>query len=212
MRELLLAAAVSATVLSGAPAGAQAPTTAGNLCDFASIERPGEPGVQVGEIDGGPLVVADLSDLVANPVSATLTCSIHVGWDNWNHAGPVAVSASATGAVVVTLPPTVVSYRLIPDEGWSFCTALTVTDAHGDTQHLYWHEWEQEFSTSNTVPCYQPWGPPPPPPIWELVEDLFLQVVDPVLCPLLAIAFPPEGDVDVPVLGGPFWDCPPYGF
>lgn len=41
----------------------------------------------------------------------------------------------------------------------------------------------------------------------ELGDDLLDEVVggDPLVCPVLATMFPPEGDIPG------VWDCPPYG-
>lgn len=196
----LVAGAVLAALLPG-PAQAAAPDAEGVLCGFASTGHPTDAGVQVGEIDGGPLAVANVDDAFAQPVTATLTCAIHVGWGNLTHAGSDAVSASATGNAVVTLPPTVVSYKYDPYtfEVIAVCTELAVTDGHGDTYHLYYDGFREEFSSSPNVECQWAWGepPPPPPPIWERV--------DAIVCPIFAVVFPPYGDIP------DIWDCPPYG-
>ena len=210
---LAAAAAVALAVVPGAPAGA-APAADGRRCTFASVTNPSGSGdVQLGEINGGPVVVADLSDLLANPVTVTLTCTIQVH-PNWTHAGADAVSVSASGAVAVTLPPTVASY--VAPEGYPvfLCTELTVTDARGATHHLYWDGSAKEYSASDAATCIDHLDPEifpgPLGPVFDLLDRVFRDVVDPAVCPQLAAVFPPDGDVDYPVLGGPFWDCPPY--
>ena len=221
MRTLSIAAAVVALAFGPvAPAGAEPPAVHGPLCHFYSTS----PGV----FTGGPVAVV-AGDPSGNPVSVTLTCSIRSGA---THTAPVIASASASGTSVVTLPPTPFDWDVEPDTVVSLCTALTVVDAHGETHRLYWNPYsgggDGRFSTSDTAACdlpctlEYPSSCTPPceddaiqlhcivPAVLDLVDAVFIDVVDPAVCPVLAQMFPPEGDVDYPVLGDPLWDCPPY--
>jgi hypothetical protein len=56
-------------------------------------------------------------------------------------------------------------------------------------------------------------------PVYAALDGVERDVIDPLVCPLLASAAPgipgvvditPEGDTTLAVVG-PFWDCPPYG-
>lgn len=211
MRTTVLAAlaAVTLAALPAAPAHA-APSAEGLTCGYAFLANPAGPeGTQLAELDGGPIVVADGSDLTANPMSVTLTCTLQVGWVNRAHAGADAASASASGTTVVTLPPTVVAFRLEPEWETVFvCTELTINDFHGVTHHLYWDHEAEVFSTSDAVICaYPDLGPEPGPEPWP----------DPLVCPVF-VGLPPgvpgvievRADGDVYVAGTFLWDCPPY--
>lgn len=224
MKKVVLALAlVPALLLPAAPAGA-AHEPFGRFCSFASIPDPaGPPGVQTGEIDGGPVVVADFADLVANPVHVTLKCSIQVDSEIHSalHSAPDAASASGSGVVAAVVPPTLVSYEAGPDQYVVMCTEFAVTDAHGQTTNLYYDSGSGEFSTSPDSSCWGPvclaldcglYGD-----VLHLLDYLYVEVVDPVVCPAIASLAPgvpgvvdvlPDGDVYV---AGEFtWDCPPY--
>jgi hypothetical protein len=132
-------------------------------CGFTSSNDPtgivANPGTQIGEMDGGPIAVADLPnvdgttspptvtfDTTGNPASATITCALQVGGTG-TYAEADAVSASASGTAAVYLPPTVISYQATgTDAVWS-CTTWTLTDANGDTETLYLDDTTGEFST-----------------------------------------------------------------
>lgn len=228
-----VAALLALAFVPGVPAGA-APTVDGELCDFVTTGLLADDGTETFVIDGGPLVAADLSDAVANPVTMTLRCSIQPGFD-YRHTAPDAASASATGTGAVTLPPTPVEVALDPDEWWEFtyCTEVTAVDARGVTHRLYWDSarsgGENRFSTSDSALCAVSWcqqsmpsNCDPPPcedeihlhcslvgfhtvnAVLDAVDAFFVDVVDPAVCPVLAGQFPPEGDVPG------VWDCPPY--
>jgi hypothetical protein len=171
MRRLIaVAAAVAATVASGtlAPANADSPAAAGFTCGLTAVDDPGvasaassgaarQPGQQDGEEDGGPVVIADLPtigadsprrdwDVTGNPASGTITCAVQVGGTGV-YTDADAASASASGTVVVYLPPTLVSFFAAPtDAVWS-CTTWTLTDAHGDSETLYLDDTTGEFLT-----------------------------------------------------------------
>jgi hypothetical protein len=170
-------------------AHADAPGAAGFTCGFTSSDDPSgavaNPGTQVGEVDGGPIAVADLPvvddtttpptvtfDTTGNPASATITCALQVGGTGV-YAETDAVNASATGTVVVTLPPTLISYQAGPtDPVWS-CTTWTLTSANGETVTLYLDDPSGEFSTDpDTALCALAISQEiPPQEVCDLVPD-----------------------------------------
>jgi hypothetical protein len=150
MRPYAAALLVAGTLLTTGTARADAPTGVGSLCGFASSDdrtgAVGQPGQQIGEVYGGPVAVADLPasldpvfwDEFGNPASGTITCAIQVGGTG-AYADADGASASASGTVVVYLPPTEITYfnfAAPPDPVW-LCTTWTLTDGHGDTDTLY---------------------------------------------------------------------------
>jgi hypothetical protein len=89
----------------GTPAIAQAPGSSvanGRRCTFNSITDPnGEAETQVGQINAGPLAAADTG------ASIQITCTIQVGGANATHAGADADSVTSTvGTQVASIPPT----------------------------------------------------------------------------------------------------------
>ena len=203
MKKAVLVAAVAATLVP-APANAEV-FPYGDLCDFLSISGAGPfgpEGTYSGTMSGGPLVVVDWDDVVANPVSATLTCDLQVGEAQ---DAPNAFSVSASGTTVVTVPPTPVPHHGAPDEGLLYeCTSVTLTDAHGDTTTVYWDRWNDDWTTDPGTDCWPALGQPCCGPWFG--DMVFHEVIDPAVCPILDDVFPPEGDV------GLIWDCPPYEF
>jgi type 1 fimbria pilin len=134
----------------------------GFTCGFTSSDDPtgavGQPGQQIGEVDGGPVAVADLptvDDTVTppavsvtggNPESGTITCAIQVGGTGV-YTDADAASASASGTAVVYLPPTEITYFAAPtDNVWS-CTTWVVADAAGGSDTLYLDDTTGEFVT-----------------------------------------------------------------
>jgi hypothetical protein len=194
---------LAALLLAGtALPGHAATPLAVDLCGWASITDPTSVDRQVGEIHGGPMV-ATAVDPAAGLVLVTLTCSLRTGPYTATHLDPVAASASASGFGIAVLPPTPVAYPAAPDAFVSVCTDVVLADGAGST-HYYWDAWVQEFSTDPSVPCTgaeclsTECGPS------GQVDRLLADAVDPVVCPVLAMPFPPDGDNDV-------WECPPYG-
>jgi hypothetical protein len=169
VKKLMTAAFIAAGLMAYVPASAHAdsPGAAGFTCGFASSDDPtgtvANPGTQVGETDGGPIVVADLPnvddsttpptvtfDTTGNPASATITCALQVGGTGV-YSDPDATSASASGTVVAYLPPTLISYQAGAfDPVWS-CTTWTLTDANGDSETVYLDDATGEFSTDPTT-------------------------------------------------------------
>lgn len=155
-----LAVVVLAACFSPAGPPAHAADPAGLTCGFTTLHNrlPGAgPDEYMGEIDGGPVAAADLTDLAADPVSVTITCALQVGGTG-TYAEPDDVSASATGSVVTYLPPTPMSYVRPPHVWVWLCTTWTVTDAHGTTA-TYYDDSTGEFSTDpTTAHCSLPTG------------------------------------------------------
>ena len=172
-----VATVAAATALTGV-ATADDPAVAGWLCGLTAVADPtglvGQPGQRIGEVHGGPFAVAALPstagfDVTANPVSATLTCAVSIGGSG-AYTDADAVSASASGTGVVTLPPSEVSYFAGDNDPVWVCTTITVTDAHGVSETRYYDDTTGEFSTDPaTAVCAlqvstgRPVDPPPPP-------------------------------------------------
>ena len=166
-------------------------------CSFLAVEDPTLPGSGIfsGVIAGGPVV----SDVVGATIS--IRCTLQVGAAASTHAGAdsaVASSGSSTQAAV--LLPTLVAYFAPPGAPIYVCTAVTI---NGTTYYSNGSGW----STSTAASCQLATSQETDPilqPIYDLVDGLLTGLVDPVLCPVLATFFPPDGE--------PFglWNCPPY--
>lgn len=212
----LVAALVAAASLA-VPAGATEPLLAGDVCHFSSLSDSADSTHRIGEVDGGPIAAADVA-LVApdaveaffdNPVSITLTCTMRLD-PSVTHLSPAVAEASATGQAVAVVPPTPVEWYepQFWEPAW-VCTHVAVTTRDGQTADLYWDSWNGEFATDPGVACGGPIacpqsGDPCGPDLGRVLQRLWEDVVDPAICPALAQAFPPEGDIpDV-------WECPPY--
>ena len=150
MQRIALAAVLALACLVP-PAHADPPGAAGLGCGYWSTSDPTgaiEHFIQVGEVAGGPVAVADLPhvtstnpptavlDTTGNPASATIVCAVQVT-GNGVYTDPDATSASASGTAVVDLPPTLISYMAGVNDPVYLCTTLVLTDANGDTDTLY---------------------------------------------------------------------------
>ncbi len=188
----LLLAAVAPHAGAAEPA---APT--GFACGFAATADPERADWWVGEVDGGPLTVPG-SERV------TLRCSIQLGW--LTHDAPDLVSVSASGdgsAGVAVVPPTVFRYTDPHDDVVAVCSEVTVVEAGGATRTLYRDHHSGDWTTDPRSTCdFMSTVCPTTTRGHDYCRDPFEP--DSTLCPVLATAFPPEGDV--PGL----WDCPPY--
>jgi hypothetical protein len=139
-------------------------------------------------------VVYSVTDPAANPVSATVTCTLKVdgvvaddGTYTWSGTGVVAG---------VSLPFRYFGYE---DSYVEVCTRVAYDNGEVDTSC-------DPFTTTYI----------PPQEVVDVLNDV-LTVPDPVVCPVLGGLAPgqpgivdvtPEGDVYV--AGEWFWDCPPY--
>ena len=187
MRALASVAALLVSVLPYAPAHA-APDPVGDRCNLAGYTDP----VATGADDhwtmwAGPLALVD-DAAPATVLSGRVRCEVREGFA---HTGQLLVAADGpvTPAVVV-LPPTTVTFTLPGPVDFSVCTEVELTDG----RVLYWDDDAQGWSTDPDVTCLSLVGHPLPVP-WDLVDAL--------VCPVLAQVYPPDGDV--PGL----WDCPP---
>jgi hypothetical protein len=198
MRSVRAAAVVLALVVPALPGTARAAVEPDGVnCGFSSLADPtGPPDEQLGMLNGGPVTLTD-PDAPGRVVSGSLVCSLRQGL---YHTDPLlAQAASPVTPGVVVVPPTLVTYTADPVAWITACTEVRVDG--GPT--LYWDDEAEVWSTDPGVLCYD-FGPEPD-PLGEVVDGLFVDVVDPLLCAVLVTQYPPEGD-----LPG-IWDCPPYG-
>jgi hypothetical protein len=202
------------------PATAAEPTTPPDqTCSFTSVTDPSpEAGenAQFGYIDGGPILQ-----------NGTITCTIQVGGAFHSSANNGA-SASATGTNGFTyLPPTLVSYSSPPLTPVYLCTQFTDTD----NVTWYWDDIPGDWTTDPNSDCGLAisGGTSDPifDPVFELIDTIFdlltqveKDVIDPVVCPALALlddivpdvagVLEIQDDGDLYVAGEFIWDCPPY--
>jgi hypothetical protein len=209
LRYVLSAAVVATAALTATPASATPPSDTGQVCGFSSLTNPFDPSGrrQTGEIDAGPIVIADGAD----PRAGRVTCTITSGW---NHTAPALASASSvTTPGVVYLPPTPIEYEI---DYWDVPVICTRVDIVGGGTY-YWDDIDEVWSTDPYVECMS-WccDPPPGGDILDEVDEVFIDYVDPVLCPVLAehagtvgpVTIQPDGDVSI--ADGEWWLCPPY--
>jgi hypothetical protein len=194
---LLAAALVSASLSSPAAA---APAPEGVKCGFSSFTLPDQGGYQYAEIDAGPILLADDTD-PSKVWWGSVTCTLQVEPQHGTRSNDLAALTGPVTPGVVSVAGTA-AYRYGEGDTVYLCTQVDVLG--GPT--LYWDDqWDTgSWSTSPTARCASATEVPEPEPTpFQLVDDLIRIVVDPIVCPLLAFAFPPDGDV-------PVWECPPY--
>jgi hypothetical protein len=165
MHRLIAVASITAALVGSmlSPAHADAPSAAGFTCSYTSSDDSsgavGGRGQQIGVIDGGPVLVADIAsvddattpptvwiDPSGNPASGTITCAIQVGGTG-AYTDADAAAASASGTTVVDLPPTEITYYSASTDNIWMCTTWTLTDAHGDSETLYLDDTTGDFTT-----------------------------------------------------------------
>jgi hypothetical protein len=198
MRNLLVTVAVLA---AAAPVGtARAASSAGAGCDVAwsAADR------GTAFLRGGPLAAAVVSDGSANPVTITLRCSLQHE-DYPRSSGPDFLETSGTGVGVAVPPP---AGFAVPDEGTTYvCGEATLTDSTGAVEREYYDAYLGYFTDDPDAWCSPVTlrqceiGSARRDECGPTVRD----VLDPAVCVLLAVAFPPDGDVP----GA--WDCAPRG-
>ena len=189
---------VGSLVVVAAPAQAAAtPHIAGSTCGFVTTDIQ-SPGFQYGVMWGGPLVMRDPAN-VQVLYTGTMTCTLKYGIFNGQHNSGGAVCATTGGPAtgVVAAPPTTCAFAApsspFPDEAY-ICTQVVInavtyyfsgggwtTNANSDCERAAWVNVDD-----------------------QLTQDIVHGLLDPILCPILAIFFPPQGDVGI------FYDCPPY--
>lgn len=201
VRRALLAGCVVAAVLTapGAAYGEEPPV--GGWCALTTA-------------DGDDREIDAL--IVAGPVAGTgtLTCTVQVA--DPEHGGTAVASASASGAGVVTLEPTRVSY---PQDYWQYpyvCT--TFTSASGTT----WYPGQgATWTTDPGFGCHREL--PGPRSVLRAYDELCdvdaclpWISLDPLLCPIFGsfsgtvAAVRIDSDGDAWLDGERAWDCPPY--
>ena len=197
LRPAFVAVTVAVLVpLAPSPAGAAEPF--GLPCGYTIVDHL-DGDEHTAELNGGPIVLG--RDAAGLPVSGSVTCSLHVNGSL--HSDPAA--ASATSEVtpgVVLLAPTPVSFTAGVADTVEVCTRVDV--AGGGT--YYWNpdltgQSPGSWSTDPDSSCAGFRGGSNP--LWIL--DPVFEALDALICPVLALAFPPHGDV------AGIWDCPPYG-
>ena len=199
-RSALALVAVAALVSTATPARADAPITNGLICSFATIIDPtAEEGVQSGQLEGGP-VLFTTGTSGNEPQQGTLVCRIQVEdaftADHDGGSGPT-VSGHTNAAGVAVAVPQIISIQRTGTQNVFLCSEF-VDDASGIT--YYWDDDLSEWSTLSTVHCgLSVTGDDGSGP-----SDLEI-LIDSIICPVLALVFPPEGDIPG------IWDCPPYG-
>jgi hypothetical protein len=192
-----LAVAGLASTVATTPARADAPTTHGLICQFATVADPtAEAGTQSGELSGGPVLLTGADG--TTPETGTLTCRVQV--DQPRHAG-TGPSVSGHGTGVLTAGPSVINYTAAATSNVYLCSEFT-DDSDGVT--YYWDDYRSEWSLDATVAC-GPTLPEDPGPSPEPI------LIDSIVCPVFAVVFAPEGDIVLPDPIGAVWDCPPYG-
>ena len=192
--------------------GVGGPSGDGRLCSFSSVSDPTiEDGqTQTGQINGGPVVAADLTGPSVDPTaSVSLTCTIQVGASNATHAGADSASGTSSGRGFAILEPRPVSYLSPEGQPVYICTEMSV---NGNTR--YWDGGAGAWSSSEAAACpeaiAQEIFPGPLSPGLDTLDDIERTSTDPIICPILATTFPPEGDIVFPDPIGKVFDCPPY--
>jgi hypothetical protein len=193
-------AALAAVVVPVAPVHAET-RIHGVLCWFASLTDPSaEAGTQTGEITAGPAVIDDR----ATPPgvhSGHFVCTIQVGAANGTHAGADAAVVTGPESTAVIAAGGTVTYNAPYYEPVWLCTEIVV-----DGQSLYFDDPNDptvngSFSTSSSAACGLAIDEGTDDPTITAIGEL----IDSIICPVLAIVFPPQGDIPG------VWDCPPYG-
>jgi hypothetical protein len=182
LKKILVAGLGVGTMLTFAPAANAAPE--GRRCGFSTLTDPQIEGSQSGQINAGPLVL----DTTNPTASGFITCTIQVG-TNDTHAEADAAKISGTTSTGVAALAGSVTYEVGTDEDVWICT-----EVHAGATVYYWDAASASWSTTGGT-CDLSTSIETPPVGGE---------IDFLICPILAIVFPPEGDV----LN--IWDCPPY--
>jgi hypothetical protein len=181
-------AALALAVAAAQPAFAAGDSTYAGGCAFASISNDNTPDSStdfLGVIYSRTVVYSP----TANPVSATVTCSIEVG-------GVTAVSVPFSGTVVVA-GWQLMGYTVDAGDVVRMCETVDFTDA------------TPTVSTCRDIPVIDPTE------LVRSVVDVLCSVsdcgaiLDQVLCPFLAAVLGEDGDVYA--AGERVYDCPPYG-
>jgi hypothetical protein len=187
------------------PSASAATSADGRRCSFGSTTNPGaEPDTQTGQIQAGPAVIND-GGTPPGVHSGHFVCTIQVSAST--HAGPDAASVTGPDTTGVIAAQGQVTYTAGDDAPVYLCTEIVV-----DGQSWYYDDptvvgATGTWTTSSSASCGLATSlDPGNDPTVLAIEGL----IDAIICPVLAIVFPPEGDVTLPDPVGKVWDCPPY--
>lgn len=195
MKKLAVACLAAGAVLSSAPAAHAAPDPAGSLCAMDSLTDPQVEGSRTGEVSAWLLLTDDTDR--ARTYTGYVACTVQAG-TNATHAGAdggVVRGNSGPGPLAVVAGT--VTYEVGADENVYLCTEVVTNRGT-----VYWDAQTRRWSTNPNVGCelfstqYEP----------EPMPD----GIDPLVCPVFAEVFVPEGDIMFPDPIGKVWDCPPY--
>jgi len=222
-RAALCVLAVAATLAPAARAEV-VPVPLSTGCALTSVSEDAlDPTRWQGVFYSTPVVAAALplpaGEVLANPVSITLTCTLHVYSDTYPDP---AIETSGSGIGVATVPPQAVTYRAGDFDSAGVCGEATLVDANGATYTYYqrddnrmWYPSPQscdgwkclafsedcDFTSALLVWVLDRYGP-------------LLEAGDPTTCPLIGAAAPGvPGVVDVDPSGDTYvegeiaWDC-----
>ena len=189
MKTVVIAVALTTALSPPSPATAATGSRYYGRCAVTPVRPAG----------AGPTQQADLYAVTAlfsttpagNPVTATVTCQVRVD-------GTVAASVGETGTAAVVVHGSV-TWSADHTNVVEVCTVVDYADPTPTATH-----------------CGQIGVYLPPQELLELLDAMFVELADPVVCPALKARAPGAGPVfineqgDVYVLGTPQWDCPPY--
>src|SRR3712207_1431022 len=155
------------------PAAQATPPIEGRRCTFFSSTDPQVEGSQTGEINGGPYLISG---------SGTMTCTIQVNAST--HAGADACSVTGPETTGFVAAAGTCTYASALEDNVYMCTQI---DEGGVT--YYWHDNGTTpasgfWTTSNSASCA----------LATSIETPDGAELDPIICPVLALLFPPEGD------------------
>jgi hypothetical protein len=185
--------------LTTAPAVAAGFHGWGALCTLVSTSDPtADRGTETGVLVAGPLVLDD-GDTPPGLVNGHVVCTVQVNEER--HSGTNAATVTGVELPEATAAAGTVSYRADWSDTVYVCTAVVIggqtwyyDEPNNGVDLLKRDRWlttpnaECGLATDTNADALTP------------VMDL----VDAVVCPVLALVFPPEGDV------AGVWDCPPY--
>jgi hypothetical protein len=191
------ALAVALLALATPPAAPAAADEPWGGCGYSALTGQREDGSYDVLLEGNVVLSS-----AGAPVSGTLTCTVVEGL---LHGDPVLVTVTSdVTPVTAVIPPRVVTVR--PAVWWSWVVPCTRVDVvGGGTYYRTYdatHDRSGEWSTEPEGHCVSLVGDAGPDLPGEEPDG---DEADGVVCPVLAAALPPEGDVPG------VWDCPPYG-
>lgn len=197
-----------------ARAGVQPPEGPGD-CGWSGTADSTQPGGDrwIHVFHAGPLAVID-DDVAANPVFATVTCSLSEGW---LHTSPViAAATSAPSPGIVVLPPTLVVAAPVPDDA-IVVLCLRVDVVGGPS---FYSNGAGGWTTDANSSCITALPPSelPPREVFDLLDTVtqLSGLADGTICPALAGLAPGTDAVTIDATGDTYvagqllWDCPPY--